>query len=160
MSVNLNSPFEFVFTVLLKFSPLTVNSIFATFPSSEVLTSFRLPELVFTLKYALIGSASFSTPVITSCKLASPYGTSTVLPTSGINFSELKVNASFTAEVEVNVNLFPDFLTVIPFVVLKVNSSSILLLSVSVTEYFPSLYFISLVSAFDAIADAKLGIVE
>ena len=82
------------------------------------------------------------------------------MPTSGIDFAELKVTASSTAEVEVSINLFPDFLTVIPFVVLKVNSSSILLLSVSVTEYFPSLYFISLVSAFDAIADAKLGIVE
>ena len=122
---------------------MTVNSIFATLPSSEVLTSLRLPELVLTLKYALIGSASFSTPVMTSCKLASPYGTRTVLPTSGIDFAELNVTASLTVEVEVKVSLFPDTDTLIPPVVLKLKSERILLLSVRVKVYFPSEYFIS-----------------
>ena len=122
---------------------MTVNSIFATLPSSEVLTSFRLPELVLTLKYALIGSASFSTPVITSCKVASPYGIRVVFPTLGINFAELNVTALLTGEVEVNVSLLPDFKTEIPLVVLKLKSERILLLSVKVKVYFPSEYFIS-----------------
>ena len=122
---------------------MTLNSIFATLPSSEVLTSFRLPELVLTLKYALIGSASFSTPVITSCKVASPYGIRVVFPTLGINFAELNVTALLTGEVEVNVSLLPDFKTEIPLVVLKLKSERILLLSVKVNVYFPSEYFIS-----------------
>ena len=107
------------------------------------MTSFRLPELVLTLKYALIGSASFSTPVITSCKVASPYGIRVVFPTLGINFAELNVTALLTGEVEVNVSLLPDFKTEIPLVVLKLKSERILLLSVKVKVYFPSEYFIS-----------------
>ena len=65
------------------------------------------------------------------------------MPTSGIDFAELKVTASFTAEVEVKVSLLPDTDALTPPVVLKLKSESMLLLSVSVTEYFPSLYFIS-----------------
>ena len=122
---------------------MTVNSIFATLPSSEVLTSFRLPELVLTLKYALIGSASFSTPVITSCKVASPYGIRVVFPTLGIDFAELNVTASLTGFEEMSVSLFPDTDTLTPLVVLKLKSERILLLSVRVKVYFPSEYFIS-----------------
>ena len=122
---------------------MIVNSIFATLPSSEVLTSLRLPELVLTLKYALIGSASFSTPVMTSCKVASPYGIRVVFPTLGIDFAELNVTASLTGKLEVKVSLLPDFETEIPPVVLKPKSERILLLSVSINVYFPSEYSIS-----------------
>ena len=107
------------------------------------MTSFRLPELVLTLKYALIGSASFSTPVITSCKVASPYGIRVVFSTLGIDFAELNVTASFTGFEEMSVSLLPDTVALTPPVVLKLKSERILLLSVSFKVYFPSEYFIS-----------------